>query len=116
MRAKLSPRKESGEGKGIQAHLVILRHFLLQYTLRILVRLTGVNSEGFIQPHSTTQLSCKDGLLDRPGRVVVVVIKSHLTPADASGMGHRLDAVGQASAIAARTGTKTYISASTASV
>ena len=84
-------RHEKATGK--KTHLVISRHLLLQYPLRVLLRLSRVYRERLSELDGRAELSCKDALLEVARRVVVVVIEADLAPSDAAGMGHGFEAV-----------------------
>jgi hypothetical protein len=69
-------------------YLVVFGNFGLEYPLRILVRLSSVHRDRLSQPHSMTELSCKNISLNVPRRIVVVVIETDLTPPYIARMSH----------------------------
>ena len=63
-------------------------HLLLQYPLRVCLRLPRVYRERFSELDGCAELAGKDALLDVAWRVVVVVVEADFAPSDAAGVGH----------------------------
>jgi hypothetical protein len=79
---------EPHNGKEPLLYLVVTGNFGLEYALRILVRLSRVNSNRLSQSHGMSELSREYFSLNVPRRIVVVIVKADLTPSYVAGVGH----------------------------
>lgn len=95
---------------------MIFRHLLFQDSFGICVGLAGVDCQRFSQLDSLSNLPREYGLLDVPGRVVVVVVESHFAPTDAPGVRHRFYAKTDIQERRQRYGLMTNMSASISSL
>ena len=69
-----------------RACLVIFGNILLQYSLRVILRLSRMYRQWLSQPHCMTQLTGKNLLLPVTRGIVVVVVQANLAPADTAWM------------------------------
>jgi hypothetical protein len=76
------------DGKEPLLYLVVLGNFGLEYALRILVGLSGVNRDRLSQSHGVSELAREYLSLNVPRRIVVVIIEADLAPSYVAGMCH----------------------------